>query len=195
MDPFELVFLYSLGKNPAVWLLNCRGVLFFTFRGIAILFSTLAAPVCIPTHCYMMGKHKLFWRESFERNSPFWGILGSFGTICLQSQLKFFSYYNANYIMLGVILGIKEGTQVSRPRLGPAGKGSSRSPHSVPGKFSFLILGTKEGRKGVWFSHLSLPASACTDRQFGHLTKLMPWDIPFPSVLEKGAHEIAWYLD
>ena len=50
MYSFELVFLYFLGKYLVVQLLDHRVVLFLTFWGVSILFSTTAAPVCIPTN-------------------------------------------------------------------------------------------------------------------------------------------------
>ena len=50
MYPFELVFLYSLGKYPVVQWLDHKVVLFLAFRGTSILFSTVAVPVCIPTN-------------------------------------------------------------------------------------------------------------------------------------------------
>ena len=45
------VFSYSLGKYPVVQLLDHKVVLLLTFWGTSILFSTVAAPVCIPTSC------------------------------------------------------------------------------------------------------------------------------------------------
>ena len=50
MYPFELAFLYPLDKYLVVQLLDHRVVLFWTFWGTFILFSTVAAPVCIPTN-------------------------------------------------------------------------------------------------------------------------------------------------
>ena len=49
MYPFGVVFLYFLSKYPVVWLLGYRVVLFLIFWGTSILFSTVAAPVRIPT--------------------------------------------------------------------------------------------------------------------------------------------------
>ena len=41
---------FFVGKYSVVWLLDHRVVLFLTFWGIPILFSTMAAQVCIPTN-------------------------------------------------------------------------------------------------------------------------------------------------
>ena len=49
MCPFESVLLYPLGKYLVVQLLGHRVVLFLTFWGNSILFSRVAASVCIPT--------------------------------------------------------------------------------------------------------------------------------------------------
>ena len=49
MYPFESVFLCPLGKYLVVTLMAWRVVLFVTFSEIPILFSRMAAPVCIPT--------------------------------------------------------------------------------------------------------------------------------------------------
>ena len=46
---FELVFLFSLDIYPEVELLDHMVVLFLVFWGTSILFSTAAAPICIPT--------------------------------------------------------------------------------------------------------------------------------------------------
>ena len=45
----ESVFLFSLDTYPGVELLNCMVVLFLVLWGTSILFSTVAAPVYIPT--------------------------------------------------------------------------------------------------------------------------------------------------
>ena len=50
MYPFELVFLCSLGKYLVVQFLGCRVVLFLTLWGHSILFSRVAASVCILTN-------------------------------------------------------------------------------------------------------------------------------------------------
>ena len=50
MYPLKLVFLHSLGKYSVVWLLGHRVLLFVTFWRTCILFSRVAAPVCIPTN-------------------------------------------------------------------------------------------------------------------------------------------------
>ena len=50
MCPFKSVFLYSLDKYLVVQLLGCRVVHFLTFWGTSILFSRVAALVCIPTN-------------------------------------------------------------------------------------------------------------------------------------------------
>ena len=39
-----------MGKHPAVELLDPMVILFLTFWGTSVLFSTVAAPVCIPTN-------------------------------------------------------------------------------------------------------------------------------------------------
>ena len=46
----ELVFLFSSDKYPGVELLDHVVDLFSFFSGISILFSTVAAPICIPTN-------------------------------------------------------------------------------------------------------------------------------------------------
>ena len=45
---FKLVFSYSLGKYSVVELLDYMLILLLIFWGNSILFSTMAAPVCIP---------------------------------------------------------------------------------------------------------------------------------------------------
>ena len=50
MYPFELVFLYSLGKYPIVPLLDHKIVLFLHFQGNFILYSRVVSSVCIPTN-------------------------------------------------------------------------------------------------------------------------------------------------
>ena len=50
MCPFESVFLNPLDKYLIVQLLGHRVILFLTFGGTSILFSRMAAPVCIPTN-------------------------------------------------------------------------------------------------------------------------------------------------
>ena len=47
MYPVRLVFLYFGGKYPVVQLLDLSVVLFLTFWGTSILFSIVAAPICI----------------------------------------------------------------------------------------------------------------------------------------------------
>ena len=47
---FELVFLFSLGKYPVVGLLDHIEFLFLIFWGTSTLFSTVAAPIYIPTN-------------------------------------------------------------------------------------------------------------------------------------------------
>ena len=49
MYPFKSLFLYPLGKYLVVQLLDYTVVLSLTFWGSSILFSTVTAPVCIPT--------------------------------------------------------------------------------------------------------------------------------------------------
>ena len=49
MCPFETTYLYPLDKYLVVQLLGRRVVLFLIFWGSTILFSRVAAPVCIPT--------------------------------------------------------------------------------------------------------------------------------------------------
>ena len=50
MFSFELVFLYPFGKYLGVQLLGCRIILFLTLCGTSILFSRVAAPICIPNN-------------------------------------------------------------------------------------------------------------------------------------------------
>ena len=50
MCPFKSLYLSPLDKYLVVQLLVLRVVLFLTFSGTSILFSTVAAPVCIPTN-------------------------------------------------------------------------------------------------------------------------------------------------
>ena len=50
MYPFELVFLYSLGKYTVVELRDHVVILFLVFGGPPALFSTVAVPVCIPVN-------------------------------------------------------------------------------------------------------------------------------------------------
>ena len=47
---FELVFSFSSGKHPEVKLLDHIVVLFLSFWGTSVLFSTVAAPIYIPTN-------------------------------------------------------------------------------------------------------------------------------------------------
>ena len=49
MCPFETAHLHPMDKYLVVPLLGHRVVLFLIFSGASILFSTVAAPVCIPT--------------------------------------------------------------------------------------------------------------------------------------------------
>ena len=46
---FELVFPFYLGTYPIVELLGHMVFLFLNFSGTSLLFSTVAAPACIPT--------------------------------------------------------------------------------------------------------------------------------------------------
>ena len=63
MYPYELIFLYSLGKYLVVQLLGHRVVIFLTFWGNSIFFSRMAVPVWIPTNS--------------ERGFPFLRILAN----------------------------------------------------------------------------------------------------------------------
>ena len=51
---FELVFQSSQGIIPAVELLSQKVVPFLVFWGNSRQFSTVAAPVCIPTNCVLV---------------------------------------------------------------------------------------------------------------------------------------------
>ena len=48
------IFLYSLGKYPAVQLLDCKIVLFLTFWGTSILFSTVVTQFAFPPMMHMV---------------------------------------------------------------------------------------------------------------------------------------------
>ena len=75
---FELVFSFSLAIHPGVELLDHMVVLFLVFWDNSLLFSTVAAPIYIPTKsiqefsfllilsniCYLWP----FWWQ------PFWGV-------------------------------------------------------------------------------------------------------------------------
>lgn len=50
MYPFELLFLYPLGKHPVVWFLYPTVALFATSWGASTPFSRVAVPVCVPTN-------------------------------------------------------------------------------------------------------------------------------------------------
>ena len=61
MYPFELVFLYYLGKYLVVRLLHHRMILFLTFWGTSILFSTVAPPVAAHPHQHLLFLVLLLW--------------------------------------------------------------------------------------------------------------------------------------
>ena len=83
MYPFEVLFLYSLCKYLVVKLLDHKVVLFSIFLGISMMFSRVAAPVCIPTNSaggflfpHILGNTCCFiirWFESFWQ--MWWVIL------------------------------------------------------------------------------------------------------------------------
>ena len=90
---FELVFLFSSDKHPEVELLDHRAVLFLVFWGTSTLFSTVAAPIYIPTNSargfpflHILSDTCLFsfwWK-------PFWQAWGHLAVvlICVSSMIS-----------------------------------------------------------------------------------------------------------